>query len=72
MRDQVESKGASQVRISSLEGACRPTQLQELLLKAALLEGQGAFAAWCNWNQREGLEQLDQVLTHAPLCISEP
>lgn len=55
----MERKGASQVRISSLEGACRPTELQELLLKAALLEGQEAFAAWCEWNRREGLAQLD-------------
>lgn len=59
MQDQVERKGASRVRISRLEGACRPTELQELLLKAALLEGQEAFAAWCEWNQRDGLEQLD-------------
>jgi hypothetical protein len=60
VQDDVERKGASQVRISNQEGGCRPTELQELLLKAALLQGQEAFAAWCEWNRREGLEQLDQ------------
>jgi hypothetical protein len=48
------------VRISSWEGACWPTEPQELLLKAALLGGQEALAAWCEWTQRDGLKQLDQ------------
>ena len=60
-----------QLTITNLEGACRPTALQELLLQAALLDGQQAFSAWCEWNRRGGLEQLDSGSYHTlPLVYS--
>lgn len=40
-------------------GGCWPNELQELLLRAALFEGEAAGEAYCEWRGRGGLEALD-------------
>ncbi len=40
-------------------GGCWPNELQELLLKAALFEGEAAGEAYSEWRGRGGLEALD-------------
>jgi hypothetical protein len=40
-------------------GGCWPNELQVLLLKAALFEGEAAGEAYCEWRGRGGLEALD-------------
>lgn len=47
------------IRISDPSGGCQPTPLQELLLRAALLDGEPAFQAWLDWYGENGLERLD-------------
>ena len=41
----------------------RPNESQELLLKAALLDGEPARAAWREWSSREVLEETDTSST---------
>ncbi len=41
------------------EGGCWPTASQELLLKASLLTGARALAAWQSWKASVDIEQLD-------------
>ena len=41
----------------------RPNESQELLLKAALLDGEPALEAWREWNRREVLEEADTSST---------
>jgi hypothetical protein len=45
--------------INDQSGGCRPTALQELLLKASLLDGDPSLNAWREWQAQEGLERLD-------------
>lgn len=40
-------------------GGCWPNEQQELLLKAALLEGEAARAAWMSWRAKASLNKLD-------------
>jgi len=40
-------------------GGCWPTELQELLLKAALFDGDAACQAYRDWHAQGGLERLD-------------
>ncbi len=40
-------------------GGCWPTSLQELLLRAALLDGENAIDAWEEWRSRVDADQLD-------------
>lgn len=40
-------------------GACWPTELQELLLRAALSDGDAACQAYRDWHAKGGLERLD-------------
>ena len=40
-------------------GGCWPTELQELLLKAALFDGDAACQAYRDWQAQGGLERLD-------------
>jgi hypothetical protein len=47
------------LRITDPSGGCRPTAVQELLLKASLLEGEAALEAWRQWHAQVGLERLD-------------
>ncbi len=47
------------IRISDPDGGCQPTPLQELLLRAALLDGEPAFQAWLQWYSENGMERLD-------------
>jgi len=42
------------------EGDCWPTREQELLLRAALLQGNDAINAWHEWKSSVDIEQLDQ------------
>lgn len=44
---------------STLPGGCWPLPTQELLLKAALLQGQPALDAWEQWVQTVDIDQLD-------------
>ncbi|HMK30941.1 MAG TPA: nucleotidyltransferase family protein [Terriglobales bacterium] len=41
------------------ESGCWPTALQELILQAALLRGQGAVDAWTRWKAAADLDALD-------------
>ncbi|HEV8417026.1 MAG TPA: nucleotidyltransferase family protein [Bryobacteraceae bacterium] len=47
------------IRISDPNGGCQPTPLQELLLRAALMDGEAAFQAWLQWYGENGMERLD-------------
>jgi len=47
------------IRISDPNGGCQPTPLQELLLRAALMDGEPAFQAWQRWYGENGMERLD-------------
>jgi hypothetical protein len=42
------------------KGGCWPTKEQELLLRAALLQGNEAIAAWHDWESSIAIDQLDQ------------
>lgn len=42
------------------EGGCWPTRQQELLLRAALLQGNDALDAWHEWKSSIDIDQLDQ------------
>jgi hypothetical protein len=42
------------------KGSCWPTKEQELLLRAALLQGSAAIAAWHEWESNVDIDQLDQ------------
>lgn len=66
---------------NALQPGCWPTEMQELLLKACLLEGQAATEAWENWKSRididwidEGSNRLLPLLYHnlSPLGIDDP
>lgn len=48
------------MRLVWTEGNCWPDPMQELVLRAALLEGQPARDAWQQFCDREGLDNLDQ------------
>ncbi len=45
--------------IRDLKGGCWPTPLQQLLVRASLLEGESAARAWSEWHAQDGLERLD-------------
>jgi len=66
---------------NAFQPGCWPTEMQELLLKACLLEGQPAMEAWVNWKSRididwidEGSNRLLPLLYHnlSPLGIEDP
>ena len=42
-----------------LGGGCWPTEAQQLLLRAALLEGEDALVSWREWQRRTDIEDLD-------------
>lgn len=42
------------------DGNCWPNQMQTLVLRAAVLQGEGALEAWRDFCARDGMEQLDQ------------
>jgi putative nucleotidyltransferase-like protein len=48
------------MKITDASGGCRPTELQEKLLKACLLKDDRAVTAWREWHAADGLERLDQ------------
>jgi len=45
---------------TSCRGGCWPTWRQELLLRAALLRGKEAIAAWREWKSSVDVDRLDQ------------
>jgi hypothetical protein len=66
---------------NALQPGCWPTEMQELLLKACLLEGRAATQAWEKWKSRididwidEGSNRLLPLLYHnlSPLGIEDP
>jgi hypothetical protein len=46
--------------VTDPHGGCWPTELQELLLKACLLDRDQALKAWQLWEARSGFDSLDQ------------
>lgn len=57
------------------EGGCWPTRLQELLLRAALLQGKEAVNAWYEWKANVDVDRIDQgslrllPLLYRNLCV---
>lgn len=47
------------MNVTDPTGWCWPTELQELLLKACLLDGNQALEAWRLWEARSGLNYID-------------
>lgn len=45
--------------VSHPAGGCWPTELQQLLLKACLLDGTQALEAWQRWEAKSGFDSLD-------------
>lgn len=45
--------------VTDLNGGCWPTERQELLLKACLLDGNEAAQAWRLWEAKSGFDSLD-------------
>jgi hypothetical protein len=57
------------------EGGCWPTRQQELLLRAALLQGEEAINAWYEWKSKVDVDRIDQgslrllPLLYQNLCV---
>ena len=45
---------------NALQPGCWPTEMQELLLKACLLEGHTATEAWEKWKSRVDIDWIDE------------